>query len=79
MPQLRDVHFSGANVTAPDGTMYVDVPVATKGMTLIVTLQETVLRIEMSSGWAEGQRGYGFSDVDGGTWLVKRTRSGCCG
>lgn len=77
---MMNLAFDGANVTAPGGVTYVDVPTVTRQPDqLIITLDDAVIRVTVVSSWAEGQRGYGFTDDQGQTWKVKRARSGCCG
>lgn len=78
---MNQFAFAGADVTKPDGTVLNDVVAISRPDQRVLIYNEDGIehRIAMASGWAEGQRGYGFTDVDGGTWLVKRTKTGCGG
>lgn len=74
---MNQFAFAGANVTDPSGTVYVDVPAIMRGNFLVFNVDGIERRVEMASGWAHGQKGYGFMDMDGKEWNVKRTQSGC--
>lgn len=75
--------LSSAQVDAPNGDTYMEIPAQLKpsgdNSTLSYMLDGVQHDVVIVSGWPVGRRGFGMTDVDGLEWGVKRLGGCGCG